>query len=60
MTLDFGRLVVGTFLIGFMWGFFSINPLITGGVIGILYGLTDLAKEQGKIKSTLDNIGDLL
>ena len=50
MTLDFGRLVVGTFLIGFMWGFFSINPLITGIVIGVLYGLTDMAREQGRIK----------
>jgi len=48
--LDFGRLIVGTFLIGFLWGYFAINPLITGGVIGILYGLTDSAKEKGRIK----------
>jgi hypothetical protein len=48
--LDFGRLIVGTFLIVCMWVFFTIHPLITGGVVGILYGLTDLAKEQGRIK----------
>ena len=48
--LNIGRIFVGTFLIGFLWSAFDINPLITGIVIGVLYGLTDLAREQGKIK----------
>ena len=48
--LNIGRIFVGTFLIGFLWSAFDINPLITGIVIGILYGLTDLAREQGRIK----------
>ena len=48
--LNIGRIFVGTFLVGFLWSAFDINPLITGIVIGVLYGLTDLAREQGKIK----------
>ena len=48
--LNIGRIFVGTFLIGFLWSAFDINPLITGIVIGVLYGLTDLAREQGRIK----------
>jgi hypothetical protein len=48
--LSIGRIIVGTFLIGLLWSTFSINPLITGIVIGVLYGLTDLAREQGRIK----------
>jgi len=45
-----GRIFVGTFLMGFMWSMFDVNPLVTGLIIGVLYGLTDLAKEQGRIK----------
>jgi len=45
-----GRIFVGTFLIGFMWTLFDIHPVITSIIIGVLYGLTDLAKEQGRIK----------
>ena len=48
--LSIGRIIVGTFLIGFLWTAFSLNPIITGIVIGVLYGLTDLAREQGRIK----------
>tara|TARA_X000000368_G_C22774348_1_gene598615 strand:+ start:262 stop:411 length:150 start_codon:yes stop_codon:yes gene_type:complete len=48
--INFGRIFVGTFIIGFLWSAFGINPLITGIVVGILYGLTDLAREQGRIK----------
>jgi len=48
--LSIGRIIIGTFLIGLLWSAFSINPLITGIVIGVLYGLTDLAREQGRIK----------
>jgi len=48
--LSIGRIIIGTFLIGLLWSAFSINPLITGIVIGVLYGLTDLTREQGKIK----------
>ena len=48
--LNIGRIFVGTFLIGFLWSAFDINPLISGIVIGVLYGLTDLAREQGRIK----------
>ena len=48
--LNIGRIFVGTFLIGFLWSAFDINPLITGIVMGVLYGLTDLAREQGRIK----------
>ena len=48
--LNFGRILVGTFLIGFLWTAFDIYPIITGIVIGVLYGLTDLAREQGRIK----------
>ena len=48
--LNIGRIFVGTFLIGFLWTAFSLNPIITGIVIGVLYGLTDLAREQGRIK----------
>ena len=48
--LDFGRLIGGAFLIGCLWVFFSIHPLITGGVLGILYGFADSAKEKGRIK----------
>ena len=48
--LNIGRIFVGTFLIGFLWSAFNLNPLITGIVIGVLYGLTDMAREQGRIK----------
>ena len=48
--LNFGRILVGTFLMGFLWTAFDIYPIITGIVIGALYGLTDLAREQGRIK----------
>ncbi len=48
--LNFGRIFVGTFLIGFLWTTFDIYPIITGIGIGVLYGLTDLAREQGRIK----------
>ena len=48
--LNFSRIFVGTFLIGFLWTTFDIYPIITGIVIGALYGLTDLAREQGRIK----------
>ena len=48
--LNFGRIFVGTFLIGVLWTAFDIYPIITGIVIGALYGLTDLAREQGRIK----------
>ena len=48
--LNIGRIFVGCFLIGLFWSAFSINPLLTAIVIGVLYGLTDLAREQGKIK----------
>jgi|TARA_B110000014_G_C19821577_1_gene426223 hypothetical protein len=48
--LSINRIFVGTFLMGVLWSAFSINPLITGIVIGVLYGLTDLAREQGRIK----------
>jgi|TARA_R110000823_G_scaffold294045_1_gene412918 hypothetical protein len=45
-----GRIFVGTFLMGIMWSMFDVNPIVTGLIIGVLYGLTDLAKEQGRIK----------
>ena len=48
--LSISRIFVGTFLIAILWSAFDINPLITGIVIGSLYGLTDLAREQGRIK----------
>ena len=48
--LNFGRIFVGTFLIGFLWTAFDIHPIVTGIGIGVLYGLTDLAREQGRIK----------
>ena len=48
--LSIGRIFVGTFLMGALWAAFNINPLITGIVVGVLYGLTDLAREQGRIK----------
>ena len=48
--LSIGRIIVGTFLMGLLMATFNINPLITGIVIGVLYGLTDLAREQGRIK----------
>ena len=48
--LNFGRILVGTFLIGFLWTAFDIYPIITGIVIGALYGLTDLARERGRLK----------
>ena len=48
--LSIGRIIIGTFLIGLLWSAFSINPLITGIIIGALYGLTDMAREHGRIK----------
>ena len=44
MNYSLSRLFWGCFIIGTAWSW-GVNPLITGLVIGILYGLTDLAQE---------------
>jgi hypothetical protein len=42
---NISRIVVGCFLIGFLYAGFDVNPIVSGLVIGILFGITGYAKE---------------
>ena len=44
--LSINRIFVGTFLMSVLWIVGDINPLISGIVVGFLFGLTDYAKES--------------
>ena len=44
--LSINRIFVGFFLIGVLYTVGDINPLIGGLAVGLLFGLTDYAKES--------------
>ena len=44
--LSISRIFIGGFLMGFLWVRFDVNPLIAGLAVGLLFGLTDYAKES--------------
>ena len=44
--LSINRIFVGFFLMGLLWAASDINPLISGLAVGLLFGLTDYAKES--------------
>ena len=43
--LNISRIFVGCFLMGFLYAGFDVNPIVSGLVIGILFGITGYAKE---------------
>ena len=44
--LSINRIFIGTFLMSVLWIVGDINPLISGIAVGLLFGLTDYAKES--------------
>ena len=44
--LNISRIFVGCFLIGFLYTGFGISPIVSGLVIGILFGISGYAKER--------------
>jgi ABC-type sulfate transport system permease subunit len=44
--LNISRIIVGCFLMGFLYSGFDVNPVVSGLVIGILFGITGYAKER--------------
>ena len=44
--LNISRMFVGCFLIGFLYSGFNVNPIVSGLVIGILFGISGYAKER--------------
>ena len=44
--LSINRIFVGFFLMGFLWFGFNVHPVISGLVVGLLFGLTDYIKES--------------
>ena len=44
--LNISRIIVGCFLMGFLYSGFDVNPIISGLAIGVLFGLTEYTKES--------------
>tara|TARA_Y100000817_G_scaffold80842_1_gene62312 strand:- start:672 stop:788 length:117 start_codon:yes stop_codon:yes gene_type:complete len=37
---------MGTFVMSFLWSYFGVNPLLSGLIIGLWFGITDHVRER--------------